>query len=254
MTFSPDGRMLTVTLHFSELRLLDVADPAHPSVGATVPSNGRGFPVTSFGPRNAVLSVSEGAPLNNSASDSGLWDLSDPAHPTPATGLTDRLGRITATALSPRRPLLAASGADGVLTLWDIRRLDTPKRLGTASGITGTLQSLRFSPDGTALTGVDDDDGVHLWDVSTPEHATVTGDFAPLQKNFGNHSVLTALRAGGGRILLTAGSPGTIAIRDTAPDALLQRLCAASGVPLDASAWHRYLPDIGYAAPCGRAG
>lgn len=58
--------------------------------------------------------------------------------------VTDRLGRVTATALSPRQPLLAASGADGALTLWDIRRLDTPKRLGTASGITGPLQSLRW--------------------------------------------------------------------------------------------------------------
>lgn len=253
VTFSPDGRMLTAALNFNELRLLDVTDPAHPTVRGAVPTNGRGAPVASFDPSNTVLSVSEGAPLNNSDTDSQLWDLSDPDHPTALTALTARLGRVTATALSPRQRLLAASGADGVLTFWDIRQLGAPKRLGTASGVTGPLRSLRFSPDGTALVGMDDGGGVHLWDVSTPEHASATADFLPLDGDSDNLAALTALRGGGGRFLLAAGSLGTIVVRDTAPEALLQRLCAASGVPLDAANWKHYLPGIDYQAPCGRA-
>ncbi|MFJ9446932.1 hypothetical protein ACIRRH_34495 [Kitasatospora sp. NPDC101235] len=253
VTFSPDGRMLTAALNSHELRLLDLTDPAHPAVRGTVPTNGRGAPVTSFDPSNTVLSVSEGASLNNADADSQLWDLSDPDHPTALTALTTRLGQVTATALSPRQQLLAASSADGVLTLWDIRQLSAPKRLGTASGATGPLRSLRFSPDGTALAGMDDGGGVHLWDVSTPEHATVTADFLPLDSDSDNLATLTALRASGGRLLLTAGSLGTIVVRDTSPEALLQRLCAASGVPLDATAWKQHLPDIDYQAPCGRA-
>ncbi|MEV7189472.1 trypsin-like peptidase domain-containing protein [Kitasatospora sp. NPDC093102] len=253
VAFSPDGRMLTAALNSNELRLLDVTDPAHPAVRGAVPTNGRGTPVTSFDASNTVLSVSEGASLDNADGDSQLWDIGNPDHPTALPTLTARLGRVTATALSPRQRLLAVSGADGVLTLWDIRQLGAPKRLGTASGATGPLRSLRFSPDGTALAGMDDGGGVHLWDVSSPEHATATADFLPLDRDIDNQAVLTALRADGGRFLLAAGSPGTIAVRDTAPEALLQRLCAASGVPLDASTWKQYLPDIDHQDPCGRA-
>ncbi len=147
--------------------------------------------------------------------------------------------------------MLAAAGADGALTLWDIGQLSAPKPLGTASGITGPLRALRFSPDGTALAGIDDHGGVHLWDVSTPEDATVTGDFPSLSDDLGNNLGLTAPRAGGGRLVFSAGAPGTIAIRDTEPDALARRVCSTTGAPLSRSQWHQYVPEVGYAAPCG---
>lgn len=93
---------------------------------------------------------------------------------------------------------------------------------------------------------------MHLWDVSTPEHTTVTADFLPLDSDSENHAALTSLRADGGRFLLSAGSPGTIVVRDTATETLLQRLCDATGMPLGAPTWKQYLPDIDYQAPCGR--
>ncbi|MEV0414330.1 trypsin-like peptidase domain-containing protein [Streptomyces sp. NPDC050448] len=251
LAFSADGRRLAVTLLTSELSVLDVADPAHPSLQATLPSSGRGTPMTSFDPRNTVLSLSEGAPTDNIGFGSRLWDLSDPTHPAPATALMARLGKVTATALSPRQPVLAAARSDGTLTLWDIGQLSAPKPLGTASGITGPLRALRFGPDGTALAGIDDHGGVHLWDVSTPEHATVTGDFPPLVDDLYNNVELTAPRAGGGRLVLSAGSPGTVVLRDTDPEALARRLCSTVGAPLSTSQWHQYLPEVSYTAPCG---
>ncbi|MFI6470095.1 trypsin-like peptidase domain-containing protein [Streptomyces sp. NPDC050516] len=251
LDFSPDGRLLTADFASDgRLRLLGVADRAHPSLLATLPSNGRGVVSWSFGPDGRVLSGSEGATLDVSDFRSALWDLSDPAHPKPATPAMTRIGPVTATALSPRRALLATSGTDGVLTVWDVGQLGAPKPLGTAPPTAGPLRALRFSPDGTALAGLDDTGGIHLWDVSASGRPAATADFAPMTNGLGNLLALTDPLPGGGRLVLSEGAPGAIAIRDTDPERLVQRLCSATGDPISSSQWQQYVQETDYAAPC----
>jgi WD40 repeat protein len=251
MAFSPDGRLLTVAFFPDDRpRVLSVADPAHPFVLATLAVYGGGIPDASFGPQGTVLSLSEGAMSDNSALRSGLWDLSDPSHPAPATTLMASLGPVTATALSPRTPVLAAAGPDGAVSLWDIGRLRTPQPLGTVPGATTRLPYLRFSPDGSALAGIDDSGGIHLWDVSAPNRITLAGDFPAQTDKEENTVQLTAALAGRGRLIVSSGTAGTTAISDTSPESLTKRLCSAVGDPLSTSQWHRYVPEAGFSAPC----
>src|SRR5207245_5987198 len=57
-------------------------------------------------------------------------------------------GPIAALAASPKLPLLASGGMDGVIRLWD---LDSGKELKQLTGHQGAVLSLTFSSDGGRL-------------------------------------------------------------------------------------------------------
>jgi WD40 repeat protein/tRNA A-37 threonylcarbamoyl transferase component Bud32 len=71
--------------------------------------------------------------------------------------------------LSPVRDLLAASGTDGAIRLWDLhsrtRILTLRTELHERTGHDASAISLAFSPDGALLASGHVDNAVHLWDL-----------------------------------------------------------------------------------------
>jgi WD40 repeat protein/uncharacterized caspase-like protein len=96
-----------------------------------------------------------------------LWDVSDAAAGARELfTLNGHNTQITAVAFSPDNRLIASSGDDGKMKLWEIA---SGRELFTMSGHTHMVTALTFSPDGKYLLSGSWDGSTKLWDVQTGE-------------------------------------------------------------------------------------
>ena len=117
-----------------------------------------------------------------------LWNLTDPAHPTPLgqplTGPTDI---VVSVAFSPDGKILAAGSSDDKVWLWNLTDPARPTRLGQPlTGPTGSVNSVAFSPDGHTLAAGSDDGTVRLWNLDVDDAiqricATTSNALTPAQ-------------------------------------------------------------------------
>ncbi|MEU2284029.1 TIR domain-containing protein [Streptomyces sp. NPDC013178] len=182
--FSPDGRKLAVGGTGGKVWLWDTSDPTRPRRRTPLTGQLQRAETVSFNGDGSVLAVGSQAGEVNPDGRITLWDTSDLGAPRQLAEISTRSG-VTAVALSPRRPALAAVGAtlfgEPWFGLWDIRdpRHPVPTKLvnpytprgETSASASPDLPSLPFmgttpavfGPDGTtlALPGA-------LWDVTKP--------------------------------------------------------------------------------------
>jgi WD40 repeat protein len=71
---------------------------------------------------------------------------------------------VTAVALQPGGPLLAAAGDDHRVRIWN---RETGALLWLLRGHTDWVRTLSFSPDGRTLASAGNDRRIHVWDVAT---------------------------------------------------------------------------------------
>jgi WD40 repeat protein/transcriptional regulator with XRE-family HTH domain len=94
-----------------------------------------------------------------------------------ASRIEDSTGIVQAVAVSPDHRLLAASGADGTLRLWNVAVPGHPVPLAAIvpadSG--DPLYTTAFSPDGKILAAAGAGRVVRLWDVADPAHPAPLG-------------------------------------------------------------------------------
>lgn len=139
-------------------------------------------------------------------------------------------------AASPVGPLIAVSGTQGRITLWDIHRR-TP--------LTPSLQAdagtrlLAFSPDGSLVAAYGEQwwDGgvVHVWDTATMTRLAAV----PLpDEHVVEHLLFTA------DLTLRMTTRRTVIELPTDGDRLAQELCDRAGRALTPAEWERHLPGV----------
>lgn len=103
-------------------------------------------------------------------------------------------GPCYASVLSPDGRLLATSGKDGAVRIWDALRRE---RVAELTAHTNETNGVAFSPDGRTLATTSDDHTVRLWNAETWE----------LKKTLTAHTdvVLTAAWSHDGEMLATGG-------------------------------------------------
>ena len=91
----------------------------------------------------------------------------------------DHTGGLLAASLDPRSGLLATSGYNNLIQIWD---LESQQVKTVLSAHTANVTTLAFSPDGALLASASQDGVVLIWDVENWELAlTLTEDTPPVQ-------------------------------------------------------------------------
>ncbi|HEX5401542.1 MAG TPA: hypothetical protein VFX16_04485 [Pseudonocardiaceae bacterium] len=212
VAFSPDGRELSTNVHNSDRATLwNVADPSHPVRLSTVGGSDQGaftpdgivYAASSFdtpatttlwstaGVRLATVPGAEpvfsptGHLLATRASDGTvpLWNVGDPTHPTRIADVAsgEDASLVAPVVFSPDGRLLAAAESDGTTRLWRVGDLSRSATLtpvqgagNTQIGVSDTLTTSAFSPDGRTLAVEMGDDMVMVWNVADPDHPVRT--------------------------------------------------------------------------------
>ncbi|MDH6221434.1 P-loop NTPase fold protein, partial [Streptomyces pseudovenezuelae] len=175
--------------------------------------------------------VIDGRPVLATGGDDAtvrLWDLSDPAAPTPlGQPLTDQSREVlsVAWAVIDGRPVLATGGYDDTARLWDLRDPAAPTPLGQPlTSHRGVVLSVAWAViDGRPVLATGGDDAtVRLWDLSDPAAPTPLGQ--PL--TVPNGSVLSMAWAviDGRPVLATGGYVDGVQLWEVVEDRPVERL------------------------------
>ncbi|HEY7426698.1 MAG TPA: serine/threonine-protein kinase [Gemmataceae bacterium] len=167
MTFSPDGNWLAAA---GEDRIVRVWHAASGDLKWSLPGHGYCVYSLSFSPDGATLASGS---LDGSIR---LWDLASaepksilPANMPPAAKLPYAVWTRHAI-FSPRGDLLASSGDQHTVKIWDVA---SGELRAAFPGHTGDVTALAFASDGRMLASGSADQTVRLWDLATGQ-ATFT--------------------------------------------------------------------------------
>lgn len=156
LLFSPDGKLLVSSANDSTIRLWDVGtgkevlqikEKSRMIVADFVAFNPNGSEIVSgIGDTLTFWSVDDGRPLRT---------LTQPSAYLYRRGI----GSI---AFSPDGSVLASTGSDGNLYLWDVR---LNKLIKTVEGHLQFIQSINFNSEGTLIASASEDGTVRVWGV-----------------------------------------------------------------------------------------
>ncbi len=223
---SRDGRLLVTTYRDAYPRLWDVSDPDHPRALADLPATAA---------RKTVFGGDVVATLGKEIT---VWDVSDPAAPSPKPPLTRDW---TALALRPDGKVLAAVAADGTAWLVDVTR--GARTLATFP--VGAATTLAFAPNGRALVTATGPTPT-LWDVSDPRRPA---EVATLRSDNGRTITAVAFSPDG-TAFATTSADGAVHVWDATVGQVERRVCAIAHPRVTVEQWQRYLPGVPYRPPC----
>jgi WD40 repeat protein len=159
--------------------------------------------------------------------------------------LDPHVGQIYQAVLRPDGRILAATGEDKQVWLWDVADRAHPVQLASLTGHSAIVVSVAFSPDGHTLASGSADRTARLWDLTDPYHPAPVGE--PLAGHTGE--VKAVVFAPGGNTLATASWDGTAMLWDLNLEHAIQRICTTTRDILTPADWHRYLPELPYPPP-----
>ncbi|MEV0386411.1 WD40 repeat domain-containing serine/threonine protein kinase [Nonomuraea sp. NPDC050643] len=145
-------------------------------------------------------------------------------------------GGLSAVAASPAGPLIAVSGSQGTITLWDIRRripLSPPLQQTDDAG----TEHIAFSPDGAmvAAYGSGFDGGVvDVWDTATMTRLAAV----PADGRIVGHLMFTA------DATLRMTTDRTVVELPLDGDRLARAVCRRAGRDLTPAEWELHLPGV----------
>ncbi len=209
LAFSPDGQTLASSSWDKTIRLWDVETfqplgaplTGHTDQVYTLAFNPDGQTLVSGGRDNAVI----------------FWNVTDRNNPSPIrTPLYEHTNSVLALAFSPNTPagtgrqILASSGFDNVILLWDATTANNPVLIPSSlKGHTDAIDDLAFHPDGQILASSSRDGTIRLWNIQTGR---------PLGEPLTGHrsAVKSLALSPDGQILAWGGADYTITLWDMA--------------------------------------
>src|SRR6266849_4715393 len=169
LAYRPDGKMLAVG-GYKEALLIDVQGA---EVVATLSGQIGKITALAFSPNGQHLAAASGTP--GTSGEVRLYDI-------PSTGLPDQKPKQVLAAhadliydatFSPDGKLLATTGYDRLIKLWDVA---TGKEIRVLKDHSDTVYSLSFSPDGKLLASGAADRAVKVWEVATGKRLYSLGE------------------------------------------------------------------------------
>ncbi|HSF99086.1 MAG TPA: helix-turn-helix domain-containing protein [Ornithinibacter sp.] len=250
MAFDSTGRTLLVGGDDNTVRVVDMTAPT-PRVTATLE-----------GPTNYVLGVAispDGSMIAAASLDTHvwLWRRVGDGWGTPTREATG--GHAFTVAFHPTQPLLAGSGVDRVVHVWDVGGGDV-REVSRLTGPDNDVYQIAFSPQG-ALAAASLDKTVSVWGAEAVKRAAAAGAEASSPPEFGTADPTAVLRAAGtgmysaswnrdGSTLAAGGADGVVRIWTISPERATAQTCAAQGDPVTEAEWARLVPDIPFSSPC----
>ena len=157
VTFSPDSRHLQVGIASGSVQVWDIADPAHPTLTATLDTASNPG-ASAFSPVGHLLAAStDGGEVH-------LWDWSDPTRPTEVRRLLGPRAGINAVAFSPDGRLLIAAGLGDHLWGWDLTANDPDPEFSLPAEM-GVIHDIQFVEGGARVAATGASGEVRVWDI-----------------------------------------------------------------------------------------
>jgi WD40 repeat protein len=175
-----------------------------------------------------------------------VLDTTDPDRPTVAHRITTGIGASPSAGYAHGSPLLATSGGDKTIRLWDMADATAPRELSSFTAPPGEIYWTAFSADDDLLMLTSSTGQVTVVDVSDPTGpqpwAVLGSTTDPLL-----YQGRSASPTGG---LLAVGVEGAMWMWQLDPDRVVSEACAG-GVQLTAEEWDRHFPDTEPFDLCG---
>ncbi len=229
---SPDGRTLAVCSDTSpSLGLVDVTDPAEPELRVTVPLPDPCV-VAEFSSDSGQLVVPTLGP------ETMIFNTTDPNRPSIAHRLVTGIGASPSAGYAHGAPLLATSGGDETVRLWDVSDASSPRELSSLPAPPGEIYWTAFSADDRLVMLTSSTGQITVVDVADPQDpkpfAVVGSTTDPLL-----YQGRSASPTGG---LLAVGVEGAMWMWQLDPDRVVSEACAG-GIQLTGDEWERHFPD-----------
>lgn len=234
--FQPAGSLLASAGWDKTVRLWDINNQM--PVNQVMTPSGKALYSLVFNPRGDLLAT---------ASESGqdgitVWRSVDFASEVPQKVFSIPMTRtIYALDISPDGKILAAGGADKMITLWSI---EDGSQLGNGwSAHSGDILDLAFSPDGSLLASGGSDAQVILWDVQTG---------LPLGRPLHGHSdfVYAVAFRPDGKLLASGSADKNIVLWSTDAEEWIVQACKKVGRNFSQAEWEKYFISMPYRKTC----
>ena len=229
---SPDGRTLAVCSDIAtEVGIIDVSSPTRPRLLDTV-SLPDPCVVAEFSADSQHLVVPTLGP------ETVIIDTSEPENSSVAHRLTTGIGASPSAGYAHHSPLLATSGGDETIRIWNVEDQTAPVELASLPAPPGEIYWTAFSADDARLLITSSNGQVTVVDVSdptAPERWAVLGATTdPL--------LYQGRSASPDGQLLAVGVEGAMWMWELEPDDVEDETCAG-GLQLTPEEWVRYFPD-----------